>query len=306
VQFRRVVRSGIYPSGNFAQGYLLVSSIFEEAHMFRRLLLTPTAAVVIALVAPGTSRADFDVTLQVATGTNTYDTATFDVSASGQVTVSGNYNPNNLHYNPGTFSVSPGSGNTTNLVIVGLSLDGYSIVATSAASNQPGTLTQASLDTSGFGVTNTNVNQKAFGGQNSVTLTISDGPYQNPLGPTTMVSNLTGSIGQGNSGIVLSGGATYKDSNGNVVGSATPASYTLTSNSPGTNGYSNVINSTNGFTLTNSITVSGLTTGELNNIALSTTLSTPAPSGLILAATMVPFFGLLRRRLRGMVTPISV
>lgn len=53
------------------------------------------------------------------------------------------------------------------------------------------------------------------------------------------------------------------------------------------------------FSLTTSMTVSGLGVGDsVQNLGANGAVYAPAPGGLILAATAVPFFGLLRRRLR--------
>jgi hypothetical protein len=56
------------------------------------------------------------------------------------------------------------------------------------------------------------------------------------------------------------------------------------------------------FSMTNEIQVSGLAVA-VNNLpqiqaSVDSTVIVPAPAGLILAATALPFVGLLRRRLR--------
>jgi len=53
------------------------------------------------------------------------------------------------------------------------------------------------------------------------------------------------------------------------------------------------------YTITNTLVISNMgSVGNTANITTTSTVTAPAPAGLILAATGVPFFGLLRRRLR--------
>jgi len=221
------------------------------------------------------------------------------------------------------------------LTITGLTFDGYTFDVNTISSNAPGTPSSATLNlvintlqvapsaysssnTSGF---QSNVNGpslfvSAAQGNGAIMGVVPNGgttsndSYMNPLGNVYMTN-----FGQFSTNTSLPNGVTMTTGGSYVNGTTVPISsaISLSSSNPGGSTYNggNItapFSSTTGFEVTSSITLNGITAGSsfgsgdtegTDSLESQITIRpTPAPTSLILAATMVPFFGLLRRKLR--------
>ena len=119
-----------------------------------------------------------------------------------------------------------------------------------------------------------------------------------PVPQKELITDLTALAGGTTGTVVLSG--TY-DSTNTAFGSGVTNSATVTLPQPAfSQTLSSVLGgSTGDYSITNVINVSGLGAGQtVGNLSIESTVVAPAPAGLILAATALPFVGLLRRRLR--------
>lgn len=258
--------------------------------MFRKFLLTAAAAVAVAVLAPATSQAQFTVTLSAYDATtNSVDTATFTVTGNS-VSVSSN----NGTLNTGYLDVA----STTSLIIGGLSFDGYSVSLTGTSSNFPGSSTEATLNITAFAITN-NTGSTA----SPFTVSISESNFSQPssgsafLASQTAVTNL-----QAGSQTSVTGSTSYTSSAPTPVAASTPGetlNYSNYDQNPYVYSNSFTINGT--YTLADNLSIASLAATQTVQITeAGELLATPAPSALILAATIVPFFGLLRRRVREM------
>ena len=264
--------------------------------MFHRLLL---AAVVAGLVAPSAAKADF--TLSLASGG---ETATVNL-LTGAVKYAGGAN--------GLFDpviVFPGSG------IVDATLNGYTITAVFAQTNAPGSQTGAILNLTGVNVIRNS--STAANGTLSIELTATN--YTSPTPQATL--STTYSAAFANNVVFVNAAiktqlptvteSSYYDNTNTAFGMGGQGT-SVASTSPGSGialvTHSTGLPSTSGmFSMTDVLSLSGMGTGfsnELTSGSISATVYAPAPTGLILAVTMVPFFGLLRRRLRGMAKPVA-
>jgi len=187
----------------------------------------------------------------------------------------------------GAFDHTFTDGDNNGIINDSISLNGYSIeVNASFAQNSLAGLLQNTAIT----VTTTRTTAA-----NIVIESFYDGFTFAPVGATVnAISSIsTTNLPSGTSGTVVS----------SIDGTVAPP---LVLNGPTFNG-SAVVNfdaliGNNPFEMGNTMTIAGLTKdtgfGQLNLTATTFATAVPAPAGLILAATALPFVGLLRRRLR--------
>jgi hypothetical protein len=231
--------------------------------MLRRRLLLPAAlAVVWAIATPSKGWATFSVT----------------ISDGGS---------NNLTFTDG---LNDGDGEADGSITTIASFDGYKFII-SASSNSPG---------QNYGlVTNSTVEiQKMGSSVSDLTLTFttsSDGflTSPNPLTTVTMLTSNTFPDSATASGATLINGSVVSDSSVNLTGASQNVQSTT------------YVSTGTPFILGNQVVIS---LPAANGVPSSTTVGqvdisskvipAPTPSGLILAAGVVPFISLLRRRLR--------
>jgi hypothetical protein len=247
--------------------------------MFRpKFFFTALAAVLAVVLAPTTSQADFTITVQ--DGSNF---ASIGSTALNQATVS-------------TLSGYSNTGGVeqlvaSNLTVADASGGFYSIAITLARTNTPGgpssylTLNSLFVSYSGPGT-----------GGNLVVSTTATG-FNLPVSPVIATTNYSGNFLAGS----RNGSATYMSSiDGQTIVDQTYGYNQSANNESGslTTGY------TGTFSLTDQVIVSGLTnTDAFQSGSLSTNVvSTPAPSGLVLLASCLPFAALLRLRKRDLAT----
>jgi hypothetical protein len=241
--------------------------------MFRKFLLTAAVAVAAGLIAPSAARADF--TVQLSSG------LTAPVSIDFTTTPNGSAGGLSWSFN-----------NITQQETVSGSYAGYGIslgISTNAPTT-PALVTQSDL---------TIVNSGAA--KASLVVTVSSSPFI--FGTTTVlaVDSIAASSLTGGS---LSS-ATTTVSGGSGSGTTSPIGLTspLPLGGSAASGTIAVAIGASPATVSDTITI-GDATGRDSFSFTSDVTATPAPSGLILAATIVPFFGLLRRRLRQTVAPV--
>jgi hypothetical protein len=247
------------------------------------------------------SKAEFVLGLSTAGG----DSVTLDIKSNtdieatsnlwaGSINIAGGYT------SPlGQFSYTQGNIHITNVntavSIFSLYLDGYTVDTNALASNYPGgsktafvTLNSTSISSIGGAGATTN----------SFTVSLSEGNFTSPTGNGTLTGGLDASSGLA-AGVTLSGQSSYNAT------TATPAPLTGPTNASLSSTAVTSVNVVSGYSLDASLTVAGLTSGNsVTQASEAATILVPGPSGLILAATMVPFVGLLRRRLRLTATPV--
>jgi hypothetical protein len=291
--------------------------------MFRRFLLTAVTALGSAIAVPSVSRADFLISvssnngdllsLEISNNSSNYGTI---VSASGTggflhaspVLVGQNaayaaYSSGNSSFIIQTL-LPPGANPQQSLTIDSISFDKYNIQTSATTSNQPGSVQGATLQLQNTNVTSSVLGNASNASTNSITVSVSEDGFTTPaLGGSFLQGDLSSSAGQlGNgSGVTISGQSFYSN---NLLGTPTQSIGTSLTTTGSDVASSSPFTSVSGYTLGASITVTGLTyqAGQLGNTDLTTTLYAPAPSGLIFAATMLPFLGLLRRRLKVIAT----
>ena len=150
-------------------------------------------------------------------------------------------------------------------------------LVTTGASNAPGTATTAMLDFSSIFLTNT--------GAGSLTFTLTETGFTNPTGPTTGAS--TG-IGGTTNGTVSASSLI----NGNSL--INLGSFTGGPGGSFSGGGSTTVNTTNPFSLTNSVTVTYGAGGGASTFAMSTNV--PEPTMLSLLGLGLIGLGLFRRK----------
>lgn len=275
--------------------------------MFRKFLLTAVVAVAAAMVAPATSRADFTLTLSDGTNSIVIDvsaTAATVTSVTGNlvgvVAVSTDLEATTV--NTALFKSTAGSlvSDGTNNATIGnavkpITFEGATFNVTGGSSNFGGTTT--------LGTINVNVNDlvsNTTSGTLKVTLTESGFTLPSPAtGYLTGSTNMNPATGSQGNTLSSSGLASY--------GPGTTTTQTIASSGNGPVTSTGTFLTAIPYQLGAQVTISGTAGSELTTVGETTDLVTsPAPSGLIVAATMVPFFGLLRRRLRGMATAAPV
>jgi len=238
--------------------------------MFRKLLLTAAVAVAVGVISPSAAKADFTLTL-----TSGSSTASFDFTTSV--------------YSSGFIVNNTGAGFATVSLLPSTSFAGYTSLSFSVNTSAPVDSPSGLLSQNTFSITSTSASASL------VVAVTSTGPAG--FNPSNVPVTLNDSI----SSTTLSGGAlsaATSTATGETSGSLTTSPIGMS-----TIGFlpsGNVTGSLAGIIdVTNTITI-GDAPGT-DNFTFSTNLvSAPAPSGLILAATVVPFFGLLRRRMRQM------
>jgi len=246
--------------------------------MFRKLFLTAAVAVAVGVLSPSAARADFILKLSDGTNTSTVDLTT-GTTLTGTATASGLFG--------------------AHLAVFTVTFDNYSITSQVASNNLPGSATDGKLSVSNTLVTNNNATT------GNLTISVTASGYSGPTPQASLNGVYSGSYIVGaDSGSKVQEAAYYGasgtdfDTSGPVVQSTNA----FTNSGVGTVGLGNATN--NPYSLTDVITLTGIAAGgnnSLNTAGMSAdVMNAPAPSGLILAATVVPFFGLLRRRMRQM------
>jgi len=266
--------------------------------MLRRRFLIAVAVAATALLASATpSQASFKLKLQSGADIVTYDltTATPTIIA-GESTASA------------TSSLS--FGGLTSAGFFNLQFAGYSITTQSDTNNVPGTTQLGFLALNNFTITNTG---DATGKGLVVSLTATDFTAPGEAKHRSMSSLYTAIFGlqaTANSTIKLE--TAYDEDNGEFTSQGDAEIYDqanfvapVGSNSGG--GASLPGGGTSpstAYSLTDKITITGLAVGGSigQADARAEITATPAPAGLILVATAVPFFGLLRRRMKTVAT----
>jgi hypothetical protein len=241
--------------------------------------------------------------------------------------------------NNNDFVTTTTGGIITSLAISGFTFDGYTFNVNTISSNAPGTPQSATLNlvintlqvaaanysgTNQSGFQSGNLLVGAAEGNIGTSIGVPGGAtndsYTNPVG----IDYLT-NVGQYTTNSSLPGGVTMTTGGSYINGANTPPPLTtpisLLLSGPGGSIYggstsSAPFTSTPGFELTSNITLTGINAGATfgngdqpgtDSLQSQVTLfPTPAPTGLVLAATMVPFFGVLRRRLSKLATEPSV
>jgi len=244
--------------------------------MFRKLLLTAAVAVAVGVLSPSAAKADFTLTLSsTGTASVTLDFTTSPGTPSSPITVGGL-----------TYFL-----NVAGQEVVSGTYAGYTLsmsISTSSPVDVPsGQVTQGTLTVASAAAT------AALG------IAINSSGFNSSATPVTAYDSI--------SATAMNGGA------------LSAATTTVTGATSGSETTSPIGMSTTGFVQSGNVTTSLV--GAINvsdTITVGDTVSTlgdtftftsdlytaPVPSGLILAATVVPFFGLLRRRLNSMKAPV--
>jgi hypothetical protein len=270
--------------------------------MFRKLLLTAAVAVAAALVAPATSKADFILNLSetgftsvsidftsLSAGTYIIDGLTIVWTPSvkgGSATVNGTFGDYSLSINGDSFSRTKVITIENETATVTSNKDGANPLSLSLGQSFSGVIPNVGITVFNSLASTQLTSTSVLDGISSVTGT-------NP-NVTTPVATVAGSLlGLGSSDTTQATTTTLLTTIG--------VSNTITINGLNTPTTSQI----SGDQATDEYSLTTTVISTNNNIPFLT--QTPAPSGLIVAATMVPFFGLLRRRLRGMAkeTPVS-
>lgn len=246
--------------------------------MFRKMLLTAAVAVAVGVLSPSAAKADFELTLS--SGATSY-TIDFSSATSG-------------------FGTGAGAGLSWSLSgtteVVSGTFAGYSLLTQTNKTNSPGNTVSGTLSLGNVSVTNNT-------GNGSLTFTLTATGYSAP-NPQTLLqaSDSATSSGSGNSATVTgtayysSTGGTGDESGPNVPLSSFSVNNGASGSSNGMIGLGSVPSSsysiTDVFSLTNIV-------GEVDSAGMAADVyGAPAPGGLLLAATVVPFIGVLRRRMR--------
>jgi len=246
--------------------------------MFRNYALTVAVAILGGVLAPSAAKADFTLTIDSTTidFTSLYTTYQSNGTAVGTI--------------DGLFFVINQNG--TNVATLTGTIDGFSITfsaSTTAPDGNPGQVTNESI--------NVKSNGAASGANISFTLT-STGFYGIPPDTGVIVTNTLVSSSFEGTTSAITGSTSVTPATG-----SDPTLATLTSASSSSTSSEMTLTGTP-YTISNTATIYGLggdPGSDIDQFSLTSTVQmAPAPSGLILAATMVPFFGLLSRRLRQM------
>ena len=250
----------------------------------RRFFLMAAMAAAVGLVGPSTSRAGFVMTL-----TDGSSTATIDLT-TGATTGS-------ISYSAAGTSFSH-VGNLYQATVNGINFAGYGIGFSTSTSVNPG---PAELDLSGISVQRTTASSA-----NALTISISADGFADPPTPGLMSSSFTSFFQPSNSPGTVTW-ASFLGTTNQLFETSTPWALSGGTNEagallfPGAYGQNKAIQVTDAlpsYSLTDSLTFTGLGVNTGNVSASLNTVVAPAPPGLVLAATAVPFVGLLRRRLK--------
>lgn len=271
--------------------------------MFHRFLF---AAVVAGLFAPSAAKADFTLLLSSGGESATVDLNTGTVTYAGGASVSSDF-----------VMVSPGSGSS---LVLNATLNNYTISAVLAQNNLPGQQSGATLNLTGIYVVRNSLTGDVVSGtalnNSSLGISLTASGYTFPVPQDVLSTTYSASFTPPPQGQPLLGNITesaYYDATNTPFGTGGPS--TSASSNSGGSGIGGVTLSTalpigtGSFSMTDTISLSGMGIGsnyELASGSISSTVYAPAPSGLILAATMIPFFGLFRRRMSRMVAPTTV
>jgi len=268
--------------------------------MLRREFFIAAALAATALLASSTpSQAGYKLDLKSGA-----DEVIFNLGPTGTPTVI--YNPNSTVV---SFTSAFSDGQNANFV--NLTFAGYKIFLQGDITNTPGNSQLGTLQLNNLAITNQS-NTAGAGGLGTdliISLTATDYTAPGTPGQRNVNSAFTAIFGgqaTANSGIKLE--TFYDEDNGEFTAQAdaevykgvqfiAPVGSDASSGSPLGNG-GNAVGG--GYSLTDKITISGLATGGVITQASAEVDVTPvpAPAGLILVATVVPFFGLLRRRMK--------
>jgi hypothetical protein len=250
--------------------------------MFRwKFLMAAIVAGIAALAGPATSQAAYELRLS-----SNGEIATLDLTTvtTGAGTIGS-----------GTYTGSSSGGGVVTLT--GIVFQGYTISTNLTFSNSPGSPGLAQLSLSDTSIQRT----AALTNNGTLSIAVSATDYSSPTGFTTnnTAFQTLYTPNNANGTVTLT---SHVDLTNSLFGAGNTQSDTATTS------FSSPINtqalpSINGlFSMTNEIQVSGLAVA-VNNLpqiqaSVDSTVIVPAPAGLILAATALPFVGLLRRRLR--------
>jgi hypothetical protein len=260
-------------------------------------------AIVAVLCAPVAAKADFTLVLASGGETATVDLTSGLIAYAGGATASAD-----------PISVITGAGQAT---VLNAKLNNYVIQAVLAQSNSPGLQTGATLGLTGVNVVRSSSTGDVVSGNalnnGALSISLTATGYTSPNPQKTLSTTYSASFMPT---ATIAG-----------LGMVTESSYYDASNTPfGTGGQGSNASSSSGgaaiggvtiptalpggsgtFSMTNKISISGMGVGNdyaLASASVSSAVYAPAPSGLILAATIVPFFGILRRRMRQTDTPV--
>lgn len=255
-------------------------------------IVIAVVAMAIVLAQPATSSAGFRVTVQYGAAYGTSAAGTLNdldittLSAPYYTTPSGN----DKTFEPGAITATSGGGTYTISLIAGYA-------------NTPGTASDSYLQLTSLSVTHSGtVNQDLL----TISITATD--FTLPTSPVSLQSKLSGNFANTSA----TGSAKYESwfdgTNANYGTATAIVSPVFTLFPSGSAGGTYFADGTfaNSFSLTSQVTIKGLSNGRNNafvsgGISTDVVTATPAPAGLILVATAVPFLGLLRRRFRNSV-----
>jgi hypothetical protein len=244
--------------------------------MFRNLSVTVAVAVLGGVFAPSAAKADFTLTI---------DSTTIDFTALYTANQS---NGTAVGLVDGLVYVINQGG--TNVATLTGTIDGFSITfsaSTTSPDGNPGQVTNESINVSSNG---------AAAGANISFILTSTGFLGIPPDTGVIVTNTLVSSSFEGTTSAITGSTDVTPATG-----SDPTLATLTGASSASSSSDMTLTGTP-YTISNTATIYGLggdASNDIDQFSLTSTVEmAPAPSGLILVATMVPFFGLLSRRLR--------
>jgi hypothetical protein len=230
--------------------------------------------------------ADFEVvfsyTNKNGTATVTLDQTTGTTSVSGGASIKGAL----IDYStPGTISISGLTVSTSGTT------GGFRVSATIADSNSPGSPTIANIDTSGLSIKN----QTGVSGNSTLTITTGDTGFYGPTGINgTLMSTISGTAAGTNASTASFTFASYIDTTNTQFGTqqgTLPITYA--SVSPGTsqsgNASADVTPMPVPYSMSQVAQITLANGDKFADMSSSTTLTAPAPRGLVLAMTGLPF-----------------
>jgi len=262
--------------------------------MFRRkFLIAALLAATTLLVAPATSEATFQFKLKLETE-QAGGSAEFDLLAGSALVLGGTGGAGNGAYSFGIFSRTV-TGIETDANFANLQFGGYTISVNFNNTNSPGDPNGGWLTITGLNIT------RAPSGPSADTLKISltATDYDLPDPQKVMRTGFTLQAPNASAGSISL--TSYYDSTNSLYGTGASNNMTasLPSNVGSTEKFATLGSSTGTYSLTNVIDLSNLNKGgSINQGTITTTVIAPAPPGLVMLVGALPFFGLLRRRLR--------
>jgi hypothetical protein len=173
----------------------------------------------------------------------------------------------------------------------------YNILFVGGFSNTPGNPTLGQLDVDTFRITRVG----SASGLDPLTVSISANNYNAPPLVGTVDTRLDGRFSSTATGSVGTGTLeSYFNTSNALFGTTTlVGSTSFTPSAPANAFYSAIQPGYSGtYSLTTILTFDDMSVNDIVEGGATTNALVPAPAGLILAATAVPFVGLLRRRLR--------